>query len=122
MYDAFNSGDLEGAISKMSPDIEFAELDTLPGSATHRGHDGVRAFEAKLADALEDLRYEATEMIPSGDHIMVALEVRGRGRESGLPVNLPMFSVWTVREGRLCRHRGFAERSAAIEASGLSGA
>ena len=36
-----------------------------------------------------------------------------------MPIDLELFQVWTARNGKLVRHRGFLDRSAALDAAGI---
>jgi hypothetical protein len=41
------------------------------------------------------------------------------GRGSGIPVEAMIYNVWTVRQGKAVRVRGYLSRSDALEAAGL---
>ena len=43
----------------------------------------------------------------------------GRGKGSGVPVEYRFFGVWTFRDGKVIRYKGFNERAEALEAAGL---
>jgi ketosteroid isomerase-like protein len=43
----------------------------------------------------------------------------GRGRGSGVEVRLPTFHVFTLRDGKVTRHRSYSDRTEALEAAGL---
>ncbi len=120
LYSAFNRGDIEPVVSTLDPEIEFRELESLPGAETYHGRDGFRRFVAKLADAFPNLRYEVQEMIPAGEQVVVVLEASGTGRESGVDVHVSFASLWALRDGRLVRHVAFDSRGDALEAAGLS--
>jgi ketosteroid isomerase-like protein len=59
-------------------------------------------------------------LIDCGDQILAAGWQRGRGKGSGVEVSEEIFSVWTVRTGKVVRQRMFRERVQALEAVGLS--
>ena len=42
-----------------------------------------------------------------------------QGRGSGAPVEAMIYNVWTVRQGKAVRVRGYGSRSEALEAAGL---
>jgi ketosteroid isomerase-like protein len=48
-----------------------------------------------------------------GDQVVVDVTHRGRGRESGIELELPQAQLWTVRNGVLTRLRVFEDREAA---------
>jgi ketosteroid isomerase-like protein len=45
---------------------------------------------------------------------------RGRGRTSGASVSSRIYSVWTIRAGKIARYREFYDERAALEAVGLA--
>ena len=61
------------------------------------------------------------EVIDGGDHVVTAVRISGRRRGSGVEVEMQVFHVWTLREGKVTRLTGgYRERSEALEAAGLS--
>jgi ketosteroid isomerase-like protein len=51
--------------------------------------------------------------------VVVSVRVVARGRGSGIPVNQQVFSVITVRDGKVARIHDYIERAIALEAAGL---
>jgi ketosteroid isomerase-like protein len=43
-FEAFNRGDLEEALERMHPDIEWRTLDAFPDAGTYRGREEVQEF------------------------------------------------------------------------------
>jgi hypothetical protein len=54
------------------------------------------------------------------DWVLVALEVRARGRE-GIAVQIQGFALYQVREGRIAVYRSFLSEQEALEAVGPAG-
>ena len=48
---------------------------------TYHGHDGVRRYFEGFDGMLEDVRYEAVEIIPVGDAVRAHARMSGRGAE-----------------------------------------
>ncbi len=67
----------------------------------------------------DDYHYEVHKLIDCGDEVLVEGSQRARGRGSGVEVSEPIYTVWTVREGRVIRQRMFRDRGQALEAAGL---
>jgi ketosteroid isomerase-like protein len=67
-----------------------------------------------------DYRFKIKEVRDFGDRILVVGIHHGRGRSSGVPVELPSAWVCTVRGRKVYRVEIWDDRDAALEAAGLS--
>ena len=65
-------------------------------------------------DAFDDFTVELLEVEELGEHVVVAMRQRGRGRASGAEVDDHITHVWTLRDGRATRLRSFANRDDAV--------
>ena len=85
------------------------------------GYEGIAAYRATLAEAIEDYRMVPEEFIDAGDdQVLVFSREGGRGRGSGAEVQTqPTAHLWTLRDGRVIRMESYWERSDALEAAGL---
>jgi hypothetical protein len=74
-----------------------------------------------LDETFEELRLVPQEFIDAGDRVATRLRHYGRGRESGIEIDVEMYhQVATFRAGRMVRIEYFGEWSEALEAAGLS--
>jgi len=123
-YEAFNRGDIEWVVKHASPDVEFKlrgarALDLPP---VYRGRDGLRQlFNEWFVGAWEGtLRQDVERIYDLDDHRVLGLVTfRGRGRESGIDVELRYAHIFTVREGLVTHIEGFLSWEEAKEAAGL---
>src|SRR5436309_526817 len=93
------------------------------GFSTTDAYQGHRVFAQTMRDAMDAFeRYEIAtdEFIDAGDHVVVSSRLSGVGRESGAIVNMHVFHVWTIREGKAVLGQTFQTKDAALEAVGLS--
>ena len=125
-YDYVATGqDAATVLAIYDPEIEW---DISQAPARHllgephvfRGHDGLKKFFRAWYEAWEVVKPDLEELIDAGDQVIAIETTRGRGRASGLSVELPHVSVWTLREGKIIRVAWFGTREAALEAAGLS--
>jgi ketosteroid isomerase-like protein len=65
--EAFNRGDIQGALKDMDPKVEWRTPQNLPDAQTYHGHDGVKAWWAMWNDAFADLRLEPGEFKDLGE-------------------------------------------------------
>jgi uncharacterized protein len=121
--EAFNRGDIEGAIALADPPPEFEIVPSgvlIPDLAdVQRGPEGLRRGAEMFWDVFDDPRFDFHELIHAGDRVFAGATLRGRGRQSGAETGWEVWGVWTVRDGRMIRFQTFTDRGAALEAAGL---
>ena len=91
-----------------------------PDSAVHRGIEAVRAQFAAWLDAYPDLRVEPLEARANGDVVFAWVRFTGHGAGSGVPVEMELAQVWTMRDGRAERVVEYFDRAEGLAAAGLS--
>jgi ketosteroid isomerase-like protein len=67
-----------------------------------------------------DLQVEPREFIEAGDEIIVIFHARGRGKSSGIPLDVELAHVFTMQDGHLQVMRAYTSKASALEAVGLS--
>jgi ketosteroid isomerase-like protein len=89
-----------------------------------RGPEQMRAwYEREVAEIWEGGRtgLQPEELIEAGDKVLAFVRTSGRGKASGVPVEVHVWNVWTFRDGKPVEWTYFGEdRAAALEAAGLS--
>jgi uncharacterized protein len=119
-YEAFNRGDIEGALDYLHPEIEWKTyLVPGPGGGTYRGHQGVRELWSDARTIFGDFRNDPERVIDVGDKVLAFITVCGRGRESGVEVKAQIAHVLTVRDGKVIRVESFEDRGQALREAGL---
>jgi ketosteroid isomerase-like protein len=122
---AFVRGELssEAVAARFDPQIEMIWRDrqTYPDFPQRlRGAAEVIAFAAQLRDAWIDRIQELLELIEAPDGRAVALvRQSGRGRQSGVPVVIHFFELFTIRDGKVLKIEFFRHRADALQAAGL---
>jgi ketosteroid isomerase-like protein len=102
------------------PDIVVDLSRNVFNPGVHRGLDAFRHFVEQVDEMWEDFQIEPEEFIDAGDNVFVASRISGRGRGSGVEVDMQAFAVWTLWEGKVSRFRaGYRDRAQALEAAGL---
>ena len=62
---------------------------------------------------------DVVELFDAGDHVITVLNYRGRGRASGIEVEMAhMAGAWTIRQGQVVRVAWFRTRAEALAAIG----
>ena len=119
MYDAFARGDYETSLSYNDSEIEFSQPGDEPGGGTYHGHEGVIEAFAKWLGAWDDYGVEAEELIDFGDDVLARTRHHGRGKGSGVEVEMQIFQLLTLRNGKVVRMRMYYDEAEALEAVGL---
>jgi ketosteroid isomerase-like protein len=104
LFELYATGGMEAALEVMDEEIEIVippDLSAEPDS--YHGHDGARRYFAGFDGMLEDVRYEALELIPEGGYVLVRARLGGRGVSSGLEVDLESVVAHTVQDGKITR-------------------
>jgi uncharacterized protein len=118
---AYDRADYESALAALDPDIEWHVPPGVSiGREVYRGRDEVQRGFAEWLGAWDTYRFESEEVLDHGDHVFVGGMQTARGRGSGVEVRLPTFHVFTLRGGKVTRHRSYRDRTEALEAAGLS--
>jgi uncharacterized protein len=117
---AFNEGGVDALLAHLDPEVEWISVrGFLPDAEDRVGHDGVREWFETIAELFDELRWEPLEFIDAGDRVVVAARISGIGKGSGIPGEIALFHVATVRAGRAVRLESYVDRADALEAAGL---
>ena len=119
-YADLNRRDVEAWLDAFHPDAEMYDLAGGPEAPARQGHEALREWVETVDGIWEDGRYEPEEFIDAGDFVVVALRVRARRRDIRVPVDVPLFQVFEMRDGRIQRGRAYLDKTEALEAVGLS--
>jgi ketosteroid isomerase-like protein len=79
-----------------------------------------RTFLEDFWRNFEQSHTDIAEYIPVGDSVVCEAHLRGRGKGSGVEVEMRNWQVWTVRDGKVVAYRMFTTKREALEAAGLS--
>ena len=104
------------------PEIELdaSEFPALDISGVHRGADAVRQWWREWYAAWDTLRFEY-ELVDAGDRVVALLDLRLRGRSTGIEFP-PAKGAWvfTFRNGLVVHMKLYISQAEALEAVGLS--
>ncbi len=120
-FDAFERGDTDGVLSLCDPEIEITQAADLLGAPQHHhGHAGVLEAVAVWVEQWDDYRIEVISMTDLGDQVMVKQMSRGRGKGTGIPVEMLFTFLFVVRAGKITEWRIFTREDEALKAVGLA--
>ena len=104
LFELYASGGIDAVLEVMDEEIVVVVPPDMSAEPdTYHGHEGVRRYFAGFEGMLEDVRYEAFELIPEGEHVLAVSRLAGRGVSSGLEVSLDTVAAHTVVDGKITR-------------------
>ena len=118
--------DAEATISKMAefwdPEIEWdtSKATALDITGVYQGKEGARQWCQEWFAAWEALQFEY-ELVDAGDRVVVLIDLRMRGRSTGIDVALGRHAwLTTFRDGLMVHNKLYMSQSEALESVGLS--
>lgn len=128
LYEAFNRGDLDDALTMASDDVVVV---LTPFSQTFEGKDGFRNFMEGFKNAFPDLTITVTNQVATDDYVIN--ECSWKGTHSGPlmspageipPTNKPVSGalfceVWQIRSGKITHLRNYQDVSSWLRQLGL---
>ena len=120
-WEAYVRRDNEAAFALYDPEIEI-DLTASPAltARVYRGLNGVGEFFGDWVSAFADVTSEVEEWIDAGERVIAMVHSYGRGKRSGVPVEMLEAHLWTVRDGKLRRLQTFPTKAEALKAAGLT--
>jgi ketosteroid isomerase-like protein len=113
-YEALARGDAGPLLGMLPSEFEWTEpeLSGYPLSGVHRGAEGLATgLLAPLAELLEGLTFELSEVVVTADREVVTGVMRGHPAGSPVEWELPFAHVWELSGGVAARATGYFDRS-----------
>ena len=106
--EVFYTGDVEGALSRCSDDVEFfsnAPVDLLPHMGHHRGKAELREMWKTVHTRYYDMRHEVRAIVAEADKVAVDLRVFFKKSLNNRIVQFDLAAFYTLRGGRITHIR-----------------
>ncbi len=119
--EAFNRGDGEVVLEMLSPDVEIFASRSLANAGRFRGREGYLEWVGQWLEAWETFRIEVNDDFTAvGDDVIVSAQQFGRGKGSGVEVQMPIAYLFTIRDGKAVRFHLYPSRAEALEVAGMA--
>ncbi len=118
-YARFNAGEKVPELWFWHEDAEYHAAREDPDSDMHRGIDAIRRQFASWLEAYPDLKVEVLDAQGKGDQVLLWVRFIGHGAISGIPLDMELAHLYTMRDGRATRAVEYMDRAEAREAAGL---
>ena len=106
--ETYYSGDIEGALSRCSDDVDFvanAPVDILPHLGHRRGKAEVREMWKTIHARYSGMRYEVPIIVAEGDKVAAHIRVFFRKRSNDRIVQFDIAVFYTLRDGHVTQIR-----------------
>jgi ketosteroid isomerase-like protein len=115
--DAFNRGDFAALEQVFDERLESHVAPGLANAGTWHGREGFAEMVATWMEAFETQHNSVVSIQHPDDHHMIA-EIRQTavGAGSGVPVEMTLFYLYEIRDGRAVRLHLYADRESALAA------
>jgi ketosteroid isomerase-like protein len=113
-YEAFARGDVPAILNIVADDVdwEFVGSPALPYAGKRRNRKEVADFFTALSRADEIHAFEPREFIDAGEHVTVLGWEKSTALETGTPFESEWVHVFTVKNDKVTRWRGFFNTAA----------
>jgi ketosteroid isomerase-like protein len=101
----------------LHPDIEWDPGTGVLGTA-HGVFDLTRWWD-EWVEVWESYVFRVAEYRDLGDWVLALTDAQGRARQ-GIPVEMRVFELYRIRDGKIAVYRSFGSEQKALEAAGLS--
>ena len=117
---ALAASDPSALLAILDESVEWDYVGAFPEAVTYHGPAEVAEFLRGWAAGFDDFGFEGEQTIDADDSVAVCLHQWGRGKDTGAPVESRTWQVFTFRDGRVTRCRGYSTKTEALEAVGLT--
>jgi uncharacterized protein len=119
MYNAFHSGDADGALAHFDPEVVVDASKARPDGGRGQGREQLNVIVAAWMGTWDEWHEEIEEMRDLGSQVLVLSVQRGRGKGSGVEVEARYALLYDVHGGKITRLVMYADQAQAVEAAGL---
>ena len=119
IYERWGRGDFRADAELFDPWAVLVLRKEFPDAGAYLGLEGISKYMRGFLESWDDAVIEGEEVIAAGDSVVVRVHQQAAGKQSGTPVDMRYFQVWTFRGGRVIRLESFSAREEALRAAGL---
>ena len=116
---AWAVGDFSGSARDLDEHVVFVVSNDFPEAGVYLGLTGVREYMRTFLENWQRYTVEALRLDSAGDTVVAHVLQHGHGRD-GLAVEVPSFTLFTFRGGKIVRLEWLRHESEALKAAGMS--
>jgi ketosteroid isomerase-like protein len=104
-------------------ELTHPQIEWLPFEDNHTPSHGIEralAIRQSWLDAWEEHHIEIEDMLEGGDDVVSTVLLTGRGKESGVGVDVRIHGHFRIADGKVAYFYEYLDRDEALKAAGLS--
>lgn len=114
-YEYLANDDRDSAYAHLvAEDCVLYEADVLPYGGVYRGRDVMKDALKGVIARFDEFEFKIFNFLASGDEVVVHLQIKGIGRDSRKPFQIPILELWRIRDGKIVELRPFLYDAAAL--------
>ena len=117
LIERWNAGDIDGVLDLYAPDAVTHTGPHWPEQESHRGREAIRASMEEWRSVWEVVEAEIHDLEEFGDKVVTTGSWRIRGGASGVGGEMPIFIVFTLRDGKIAVLEWYENRDTAVAAA-----
>ena len=107
-YEYLANGDRDGAYAnQIAEDCVLHETAVLPYGGVYHGRELMKDTLRDVIARFDNFEFEILNFLGGGDEVVVHLKMKGVGRESRKPFEVPIMELWRIRDGKVIELRPF---------------
>jgi ketosteroid isomerase-like protein len=103
----------------LHPQAELRQAAAVPDADDYFGREEFVRGTLRWHEEWAQFAYHPQRFVDSGESVLIAVRVSGRGRGSGVELDMDLFHLWTFREDMPWRCEVLLDESQAAKAAGL---
>jgi ketosteroid isomerase-like protein len=102
-----------------TPDFawDMSHFHGWPEQQVYEGAEGAQSFLREWTAAWDQWELEVDALHDAGDKVVAVLRQSGRSKLNGMPVEMSLAQVWTLRDGKQTRMEMYSDPAEALEAA-----
>jgi ketosteroid isomerase-like protein len=106
--------------SLLAPDVTLVTFTSEGDTLAYHTPDGIASWLRDFLKTWRNLQVEAHDFVEVDDRVLALCHQRAEGRQSGVRVEMLVFTIWTFRNGQAVRVHFLRDRAEAFRAAGLA--